>query len=149
MNIKEELVALLNQALQKEHAAINQYRSHAELVQGLYAEPIIARLKEIAGDEEKHAEKFRTLIATYLGGVPIMDLAETHKAKDIPAILRVNMQDEKDAIDFYLQIYKKVVENKNSLPYIYWTLEHELRHIILDEEEHITELATLLGDEIK
>jgi len=144
-NIKKELIDLLNQALQKEHAAINQYRSHAELINGINAEPIIARLMEIAGDEEKHAGKFRKLIGNYLGGVPTMDLSETHKAKGIPAILKVNLKDEKDAIDFYKQILQKILENKKDLPYIYVTLEHEVRHIILDEEEHVAELSTLLG----
>jgi bacterioferritin (cytochrome b1) len=53
---------MLNKALELEHAARIQYLAHAELVAGLNAEPIIERLKEIAGDEEKHEQKFRTLI---------------------------------------------------------------------------------------
>jgi bacterioferritin (cytochrome b1) len=88
---------------------------------------------------------FRTLIASYLDGVPCMEIAETHPAHDTKAILTTNLADEKTAIDFYKTIYKKVVEHKDDLPYEFTTLEHELRHIILDEEEHVTELKTLLG----
>lgn len=69
-NIRKEIVGFLNKALELEHAARIQYLSHAELVNGLNAEPIIARLKEIADDEKKHQDKFRTLIGDYLDGTP-------------------------------------------------------------------------------
>lgn len=144
-NIKDELIDMLNQALRLEHAARIQYLAHAEQVTGLNAEPIIDRLQELAGDEAKHEEKFRTLIANYLGGTPCMELAPTHPAKDIKAILDTNLNDEKTALDFYRLIYKKIIENKDNLPYEFETLEHEIRHVIIDEQEHVAELKTLIG----
>jgi bacterioferritin (cytochrome b1) len=143
--IKTELIAMLNRALELEHAARIQYLAHAELINGINAEAIIERLKEIASDEGKHEEKFRELIGNYLGGEPTMNLAETHKAKDLKKILDVNLKGEKDAIDFYKQIYRKVIENKDELQYQFETLEHEIRHVIIDEQEHVTELELLLG----
>jgi rubrerythrin len=74
-----------------------------------------------------------------------MGLAPTHEASGIPKILRVNLKNEKEAIDFYKQIYRKVTEHKEALPYEYETLEHEIRHIIIEEQEHVTELSLLLG----
>jgi bacterioferritin len=146
MAIKEELITMLNQALRLEHAARIQYLAHASLVKGVNAEPVIARLEEIAGDEKKHEDKFRSMIANYLDGEPVMELAETHKAKGMEEIFKVNLKDEKTAVDFYKQIYKKIIDNKDQLPpYTFETLEHEVRHIILDEQEHIVELSTLLG----
>lgn len=144
-NIKIELVAMLNQALRLEYAAQIQYLTHAEQICGLNAEPIIARLHEIASDEGKHAEKFRTLIANYLDEVPYMELATTHQGKDVKSILDINLHDEKAAIDFYKTIYQKIIDNKDKFPYEFETLEHEIRHIILDEQEHVTELKTLIG----
>jgi bacterioferritin (cytochrome b1) len=144
-NIKEQLVKMLNQALELEHAARIQYLAHAELVKGINAESIIERLKEIASDEEKHEGKFRNLLGNYLEAEPSMGIAQTHTAKDINNILKVNLKDEKTAIDFYKTIYNKIVENKDALPYVFETLEHEVRHVILDEQEHATELSTLLG----
>ncbi|MDD4899611.1 MAG: ferritin-like domain-containing protein [Candidatus Omnitrophica bacterium] len=143
--IKEELVKMLNQALELEHAARIQYLAHAELIQGLCSEKIIERLKEIASDEEKHEGKFRNLIGNYLMGEPTMGIAETHKAKETAQILEVNRKNEKEAIDFYKKIYNKVVENKQSLQYEFETLEHEIRHVILDEQEHVSELTILLA----
>lgn len=144
-NIKEQLLKMLNQALKLEHAARIQYLTHAELVKGADAEKIIERLKEIASDEQEHEEIFRELIAGYLGGEPTMGLAETYEAKDTKEILEVNLKGEKEAVDFYKRIYKKVVENKEHLQYEYETLEHGIRHVIIDEQEHIVELSLLLG----
>jgi bacterioferritin (cytochrome b1) len=144
-DIKKELVAMLNHALELEHAARIQYLAHAELINGLGAEAIIERLKEIASDEAKHEEKFRNLIGSYLGGEPTMTLAETHRAKDTKKILEVNLKGEKDAIDFYKQVYSKVLDSREELQYEFETLEHEVRHVILDEQEHVVELSLLLG----
>jgi bacterioferritin (cytochrome b1) len=143
--IQEELIKMLNEALELEHAAVIQYLAHAELVQGLCSEKIIERLKEIASDEVKHADKFRNLIGNYLNGEPSMGIAETHKAKETTKILEVNLKDEKEAIDLYKKIYRKIIDNKDALPYVFETLEHEVRHIIIGEQEHAAELTMLLG----
>jgi rubrerythrin len=142
---KKELVQMLNHALELEHAARIQYLAHAELINGINAEKIIERLQEIASDEQKHEGIFRNLIGSYLGAEPSMALAETHKAKDTKEILEVNLKGEKEAIDFYEQIYQKIRDNKKDLQYIFETLEHGIRHVILDEQEHIVELSLLLG----
>ena len=144
-DIKKELVKLLNQALELEHAARIQYLAHAELIKGLGAEKIIERLKEIASDEEKHEGQFRNLIGNYLGGEPSIGISETHRAKDTEGILEVNLKNEKEAIDFYQQIYKQILDNKNNLQYEFETLEHGIRHVIIDEQEHVAELLLLLG----
>ncbi len=136
---------MLNQGLALEHAARIQYLAHAELVGGPNAEPIMARLKEIASDEEKHEGKFRTLIGDYLGGEPGMTLAPTHAARTITEILEVNRKGEQDALAFYAQVYRKVIEGKQQLADCFETLEHEIRHIIIDEQEHVAELTILLG----
>ena len=144
-SIKSELIAMLNQALRLEHAARIQYLAQAELIKGINSESLVARIKEIASDEAKHEEKFRTMIGVYLGGEPIMEMREVHEAKTIDAILEVNIHDEKTAIDFYKQIHAKILASKQELNYCFETLEHELRHIIIDEQEHVAELSTLQG----
>jgi bacterioferritin (cytochrome b1) len=142
---KEELLNMLNKALELEHAARIQYLAHAEVVKGINSEPIIARLKEIAEDEKKHEEMFREIIGAYLNGVPSMGMAETHPAESIDEILEVNIKDEMHAIDVYKGILEKVNTMKNELKYEYFQIEHKLRHIIMDEQEHIAELRLLKG----
>jgi bacterioferritin (cytochrome b1) len=136
---------MLNKALELEHAARIQYLAHAEQVDGVNAEPIIARLREIAGDEKKHEEMFRELIGSYLDGVPSMGMAETHPASTVNKILEVNLKDEKHAVDVYLGIMKKVQEMRDELKYEYFQLEHKIRHVIIDEQEHISELKLLMA----
>lgn len=142
--MKDKLVRLLNKALEMEYAAYVQYLSHAELIDGLESQPLIAKLKEIAADEAGHAEKFRTLIGDYLGGIPSMEIAKTHSAKTVKEILETNLKNEKEAVDFYTKILEKIKEEKENLPYEFFQLEHELRHVIMDEQEHIAELKILL-----
>ena len=142
---KEKLVKLLNEALELEHQAMIQYLSHAETVDGLNAEPIIARLKEIADDERKHAEQFRELIGGYLGGVPSMGMAEGRTAGSLKEILEINLADEKHAVDVYTKILDELKNMRDELKYEYLQLEHTIRHIIQDEQEHISELKTLMG----
>ena len=143
--LRKELIDMMNKALRLEHAARIQYLTHAEQVDGLNSEAIIARIKEIAEDEKMHEDMFREMIGGYLGGVPTMDLDETRSASDVKEIIDVNLEDEKDALGHYKNIYKKLSDNKHEMPYIYETLEHELRHIIIDEQEHVMELKQLLG----
>ncbi|MBS7658566.1 MAG: ferritin-like domain-containing protein [Candidatus Bathyarchaeia archaeon] len=140
---KETILKMLNHALELEHAAFIQYLSHAEIIDGENAEPIIARLKEIAEDEKKHQEQFRKLIGI-LGGIPSMSIAETHSAKNLKEILEQNLKDEKLAVDTYRKILEELKKEKTQGYYDY-ILEHEIRHILMDEQEHITELELLLG----
>lgn len=141
----QELIGMLNKALEMEQAANLQYLSMAEVVDGLHAETIIPRLQEIAGDEHGHAAKLRTLIGDYLDGVPSMALAPTKKAGTIDSILQENLRDEKEAVDYYTQILDKIRECKADLTYAYQTLEHDVRHILMEEQEHIAEIRRLLG----
>jgi bacterioferritin (cytochrome b1) len=144
-DVKIELLHMLNSALELEYAARIQYLSHAQQIKGERAELVIGRLEEIASDEEKHEESFRKLIGGYFGGTPSMKIAETHKAGDTKEVLEINLIDEKNAIDFYKKIYRKAIENKADLQYEFETIEHEIRHVILDEEEHVVELSLLQG----
>ncbi len=143
--VKEDITKMLNQALELEHAAYVQYLSHAEVVDGINAEPIITRLQELAKDEAEHQKKFRTLIGDFLGSVPSMGIAKTYTAKTIKEILEINLQNEKEAVDFYGKILEKIRDEKGGLPYEFWMLEHEIRHVIVDEQEHIAELKKLLA----
>jgi bacterioferritin (cytochrome b1) len=145
--VKQELVNSLNRALALEQAARIQYLAHAEEIKGKDAEPIISRLREIAEDEEKHEKHFREMIGDYLGGVPAMGVATEmfRKAKTLMEILDANLENEKQSIDVYKDTYQKLIANKQALPYEFEHLEHSLRHVILDEQEHITELNRLKG----
>ena len=85
------------------------------------------------------------MIGSYLGGVPSMNKAESHGAKTTQEVLKVNLNDERHAVDVYTGIVEKMRKMQDELKYEYLQLEHSLRHIIMDEQEHISELKLLLG----
>jgi bacterioferritin (cytochrome b1) len=142
---KQKLIELFNNALEDEHQAFVQYLSHAELVSGKDSEPIVERLKEIANDEKEHQEKFREIIGMYLGGVPSMKISKTYEAKTLDEILKANLKGEIEAVDKYLKIMDEVKASRDELKYEYLQIEHRLRHVIMDEQEHIAELKQLMG----
>ncbi|HNT60451.1 MAG TPA: ferritin-like domain-containing protein [Candidatus Bilamarchaeaceae archaeon] len=142
---KAKLIELLNQALELEHQAEAQYLSHATLLSGEAADTLTDRLKEIAGDEHKHAEQFRACLEI-LDAAPSIKMAPGHPAKGNSQILKVNLKDERDAVDFYRTIMAELQKSRAELPYEYEFIEHKVRHIIMDEEEHALELRTLIGE---
>lgn len=73
-----------------------------------------------------------------------MKIAETHPAKNIEEILEVNLKDEKIAVDTYRKILEELKKEK-SKGYYDILLEHDVRHILMEEQEHLTELELLQG----
>ncbi|MEW6328689.1 MAG: ferritin-like domain-containing protein [Candidatus Micrarchaeota archaeon] len=134
--MKDGLVKALNQALATEHQAWLMYHTHASLVTGLYSEPVVERLKEIADDEKKHMDMLRARIVA-LGGEPTMEVARTYPASKINEMLKINIREEEKAVRMYQGILA-MVDPKDQI------LHHALRHIIIDEQEHIEELTQLL-----
>ena len=142
---KAKLIELLNQALELEHQAEAQYLSHATLLAGEAADTVAARLTEIAGDEHKHAGMFRGCLEM-LDAAPSIKTHEGHPATGTKNILKANLKDERDAVDFYRTIMAEIQGSKAELKYEYEFIEHKVRHIIMDEEEHALEIRTLLGE---
>lgn len=138
---KEEIIKELNNALEIEHSAIIMYLHHAEFVKGLNAEPIIARLKEIASDEEKHRDMLRERIVV-LGGIPSTKLSdlEIKHSDNIKEMLRDELREEEEAVKLYQKIFSMVKDLENSE-----TLYHAIYHLIQGEQEHIEELKRLLA----
>ncbi|HIH21983.1 MAG TPA: hypothetical protein HA222_04990 [Candidatus Diapherotrites archaeon] len=141
----KKIVEMIQAALTTEHQANIQYLSHAEIVDGFDSEPIIAKLKEIADDEKGHQAKLRELLGDYLGEVPTMEIAKTKKAGSVKEILETNLVDEKQAVKDYTAVMEQLKAEKAELPYAFLTAEHTIRHIIMDECEHIAELKKLLA----
>lgn len=140
----KELIALLNKALAMEHAAAVQYGAHAEQISGPNAEPLMERLHEQADDEVRHAKTLRNLIGDYLLAVPTMQIGPTREADDeLPSILEANLLSENEAIAVYEEILAKLLELKPQIMPIYAKMEHDIRHILMDEQEHVAELTRL------
>lgn len=136
---KKKMIEALNEMLQQEHACAIRYATHASLVKGPYAEQVSSRLKEIAGDEIKHAEKLRDRI-TALGGIPSMGISQDDliEARELKRILPVNITEEKSAIAKYRAVLEQI-------PFVEVILHETIEHILQDEQEHLEELERLNG----
>lgn len=136
---KQKVIALLNEVLEQEHSCNIRYRTHAAWVKGPHAESVSARLKEIANDEQSHADQLRDRILV-LGGIPSMKVRvpDLIEARELTRILHVNIKEEKAAIVNYTLILDEIPRNEMLL---YETIEH----ILQDEQEHLEELERLKG----
>ena len=141
MDVTKELTSLLQQALRLEQSAYIQYLSHAEVIVGESSPCIIDQLRDNAGDEAKHAEVLRDLIGNYLVESPTMEIAETHPAEDNDTVLQVNIKDEKSAIKHYSKTLQ-FIESNPDIEY-YQTYWEKIRSIMIEEEQHVTELQVL------
>ena len=139
MENNEKLIKMLNDALAQEHACQIRYLTHAAVITGPYAESVANRLKEIAEDENEHANQLRDRI-TALGGTPTMEVAKEDliQAKSLKEILQVNLKEEDKAIELYRSILRVAGQDGEIL---YETVED----ILKDEQEHKEELARLQG----
>ncbi|MGH9463797.1 MAG: ferritin-like domain-containing protein [Vicinamibacteria bacterium] len=133
----EQIIDSLNRMLSQEHACAIRYATHAAVVSGPYAEAVATRLKEIATDEQTHAEQLRDRIVG-LGGTPTMDVRkeDLKPATTLDQIIDVNVDEEKDAI----RSYTKILETLSPTNAI---LFQTIQTILRDEQEHLEELEAL------
>ncbi|HEX9723091.1 MAG TPA: ferritin-like domain-containing protein [Vicinamibacteria bacterium] len=133
----DQIIDSLNRMLSQEHACAIRYATHAALVSGPYAEAVATRLKEIATDEQMHAEQLRDRIVG-LGGTPTMDVRkeDLKPATTLDEIIDVNVDEEKDAI----RSYTKILESLSPSNVI---LFQTIQTILRDEQEHLEELEAL------
>lgn len=133
----QKTIDALNRMLSQEHACAIRYATHAAVVSGPYAEAVAARLKEIATDEQLHAEQLRDRIIG-LGGTPTMDVRKEDliPATSLSEIIDVNVKEEKDAIRNYTEILESLSPSNV-------ILFQTVLEILRDEQEHLEELDAL------
>ena len=133
----KKLVQLMNEGLEMEYASQIQYLTQAAITVGPYAEGLIARFKEIASDEQEHAEILRNRIAA-LGGTPTTKVGEIQIHKDGLSAVKINLKYERDTVDFYRKIL-------NLIPHDEVILYEAIEHVLQDSQEHVEELERLVG----
>lgn len=135
---REKVLEILDKILQSELAGVVRYTHYSFMVYGFNRIPIVKWLREQAEEALNHAHGVGELI-TALGGHPslgIGPLLETYK-HDIGDILRESMEHEQEALKLYYELLKEV-EGKSVL------LEDFARKMIVEEEEHLSEVDKML-----
>jgi bacterioferritin len=135
---KDGAVGLLNRILEHELAGVVRYTHYSLLVFGHNRIPIVAWLREQAGESLLHAQQAGEMI-THLGAYPslaIGPLLDSHRT-DIGTILRESLETEGKALTLYRKLLG-LVEGASV------TLEEYARQMVHAEELHAGEVNKML-----
>ena len=131
-----DLVAILNEALAAEHAAIIQYGTHAALLENWGYHAAAKEIEHRAETEQEHAKELTDRIL-FLGGFPVAvpDPSDIIRAADVTGILAADATQEQRARDLYNHAIAKAVEAGDN------GTRDILAHILAEEEAHINYIS--------
>ena len=133
-----EIIEALNRALTVELTAINQYFLHGEICGNWGYDRLYAFIRKESIDEMKHAEMIAERIDE-LGGTPNINVGPISSGGDLEKMLRDNVAAEEEAVERYT---KQIQDVGMSDP----TTRRLLEDILAEEERHLNEWRTLLGE---
>jgi bacterioferritin len=138
---RKELIAALNEDLAREYQAIIAYVVYSQVLKGAQYMTIAKELEKHAGEELQHAITISKQI-DYLGGMPTATAKPVKLSENAEEMLRFDLQNESDTI----RNYKERLRQCEALGE-YAMAEH-IREILVDEQEHQSDLATALGIDV-
>ena len=137
---RQELIDALNEDLAREYQAIIAYVVYSQVLKGAEYMAIAAELEKHAGEELAHALILSNQI-DYLGGTPTTTPKPVKMSEDPRELLRFDLDNESETI----RNYRKRVKQCEALNE-YAIAEH-IREILKQEQEHLIDLATALGED--
>ncbi|HEY8665934.1 MAG TPA: ferritin-like domain-containing protein [Tepidisphaeraceae bacterium] len=135
---REQMIALLNDDLEREYQAIIAYVNYSQVLRGAEYMHIARELEVHAGEELSHALQIAGQI-DYLGGMPAVTPKPVRTSEKAQDMLRFDLENEKETI---LQ-YRRRIRQADAMGE--FALSETLREIVIQEQEHLTDLATALG----
>jgi bacterioferritin len=138
---RERLIELLNEDLSREYQAIIAYVNYSQVLKGAAYMNIAAELEKHAAEELSHALIISGQI-DYLNGMPTVvpkPVKTSEKAEDM---LRFDLENESETIRQYRRRLKQADELGE------FALAESIREILVQEQEHLTDLATALGIDV-
>ena len=135
---KKELVKGLNEDLSREYQAIIAYINYSQVLKGAQYMKIAAELEKHATEELDHALKIAKQI-DYLGGMPTVTPQPVKTSEKNEEMLKFDLENERVTIANYR---RRVIQADQMGEF---ALSEELREILVQEQDHLIELATALG----
>lgn len=137
---REKLGALLNEDLAREYQAIIAYVVYSQVLKGAEYMSIADQLQKHAAEELKHALTISRQI-DYLGAVPTVVPKPVKVSSSNEEMLRADLQNEVDTIKNYRERVRQCEAVGE------FAIAEHIREILLDEQDHLIDLATALGEE--
>jgi bacterioferritin len=135
---RDEMVRLLNEDLAREYQAIIAYTVYSQVLKGAAYTDIARELEKHAGEELAHALKIAKQI-DYFGGMPAVRPKEVKTSEDAKQMLQFDLENERVTI----QNYRERIRQADGMGE--FALSEVLREIIMQEQEHLMDLADALG----
>ena len=135
---REKLIELLNEDLSREYQAIIAYVNYSQVLKGAQYMNIADELAIHATEELAHAIALANHI-DYLGGMPSVTPKPVKTSEKAEDMLRFDLDNERVTI----ANYRRRVKQADSLNE--YAIAETIREILLDEQDHLTALATALG----
>ncbi|HZT76035.1 MAG TPA: ferritin-like domain-containing protein [Vicinamibacterales bacterium] len=136
---RQQLVDRLNEDLSREYQAIIAYVVYSQVLKGAEYMNIAEELKKHAGEELGHALIVSKHI-DYLGGMPTVTPLAVVQSEDAREMLRADLNNEAETI----RQYRDRLRQCEALGE--FAIAEDIREILRDEQEHLVDLATALGE---
>ena len=137
---REQLIASLNEDLAREYQAIIAYVIYSQAIKGSQYMHIARELEAHAAEELAHALKIAKHI-DYLGGDMVATPKPVKLSDDTKAMLRFDLENEAETI----RNYRERVRQAEAIGE--FAIAEDIRGILLNEQDHLIELATALGED--
>ena len=135
---RQQFIDALNEDLSREYQAIIAYVNYSQVLKGAAYMSIADQLETHAKEELKHALKISNAI-DYLGGMPSVTPKPVQTSEKAEDMLRFDLENEKNTIAHY----RRRVRQADALNE--FAIAETVREILLDEQDHLIDLATALG----
>ena len=138
---RERLAALLNEDLAREYQAIIAYVVYSQVLKGAEYMSIADQLQDHATEELKHALTISRQI-DYLGAMPAVQPKPVKVSDNARDMLRFDLENEANMIRNYRERIRQCEAMGE------FAIAEHIRDILLDEQDHLIDLATALGEEV-
>jgi bacterioferritin len=135
---RKKMIELLNEDLLREYQAIIAYTVYSQVLKGAQYMEIAKELESHAGEELDHALKISKQI-DYLGGMPTATSKPVKLSEKAEEMLRADLENERSTIAHY----RTRVRQADAMGE--FALSEILREILVQEQDHLIDLATALG----
>jgi bacterioferritin len=137
---RKQLIDKLNEDLAREYQAIIAYTVYSQVLKGAEYMSIASELEVHAGEELKHALLISAQI-DYLGGMPTAEPKPVKTSENPEEMLRADLNNEVETIRNYRERVRQCEQLQE------FALAEHIREILKDEQEHLVDLATALGED--
>jgi bacterioferritin len=137
---RKRLIDLLNDDLAREYQAIIAYVVYSQVLKGASYMAIAQELEVHAAEELQHALTVSKQI-DYLGGTPTVVPKPVKLSDDPEALLRFDLENEAETI----RQYRGRIRQCEALGE--FAMSEDIREILRQEQEHLIDLATALGED--